>query len=645
MLYENLKIFVIFRLLYLLLQYKRSGYGKALHLLSIANVAEQHEVGIFSVPLPSDENAGRLFAEVEIEMAAYAAVTSLMGSIHLISQSSLDLQEGNKEHLESLYVKVGSLLEFLDNSDNDLQKKVKDLAHEAEDEVESQVLLVMEKDEHVRTEANKRLLKILRQAIEDVVSVKEELSKQRKNDNLQAVYHLHGGSSSPRLHVSTLENDLVGYNIEQQHTRDQLRGQSFYLEVICIAGMGSLGKSTFANKMFSDPSIDQGIDKEEIENAELADHLQKCLKGRRYLIVVDDIWSMEAWDEIRMWFPENKNKSRITLLTTRDMKGLSSKRTLDEWKEVAQGVSSLVNVDDYQRCSRVLALSYNYLPSNLKACFLYFGVFAKASEISVKKLIRLWIAEGLFELRGLGELQKVAANLLHDLIDKNLVSVSKQSLDGKVKTCKIHDLLHDLCLVESESENFLYVSNPSISEPKRDCQWVSVHSKRGCFSPFLSYNKTHSIHFSSEKLDSSLKLKLDHFKLLRVLDLGILRFTSLPSELSHFVSLRYFTVMVSVVVQYLPIYKLLNLQSFIFLQDYRQSYNGIQLSNGIWKMSQLRHLHCRSIYLNSPPKISANDVQYRVLENLQSISGLSPFCCTKEIFEGIKKVKQLGISN
>jgi len=73
-------------------------------------------------------------------MTAYAAVTSLMGTMHLLSQSSLDLQVGNKEHLESLYDKVGSLLEFLDNSDNelmkDLQKKVKDLANEVEDEVD-----------------------------------------------------------------------------------------------------------------------------------------------------------------------------------------------------------------------------------------------------------------------------------------------------------------------------------------------------------------------------------------------------------------------------------------------------------------------------------------------------------------------------
>ncbi|KAM3270825.1 putative late blight resistance protein R1A-10 [Capsicum chacoense] len=687
-------------------------------------------------------------------MAAYAAVTSLMRTMHLISQSSLDLQEGNKEHLESLYDAVGSLLEFHDNSDDelmkDLQKKVKDLANDVEDEVESQVLLVREKDEHIRTEANERLLKILQQAIENIDSLKQELNKQTKNNKLQARNGSVGHSYSPQLDVSAIENNMVGYNFEQELMLRKLTGDSSEMEVISIVGMGGIGKSTFAKRLFSDPAVvsffdvrgwitvskdyslrnmllsllqyatgvkeeinpqDQENDEEEKKkNAELADRLQKSFKGRRYLIVVDDIWCRKAWDDIRLWFPENNKASRI-LLTTRILEvaryasspkdpfpmrplepkeswnlfcqkafgkvdsptkfkdvakivvencnglpliisvvagTLSSTTTLEEWNEVAQGVSSLVNVDDYQRCSRVLALSYNHLPSHLKSCFLYFGVFAKATEISVKKLIRLWIAEGLFEIRGHGDLEKVAGSLLHDLIDKSLVVVSKRSLDGKIKTCRIHDLLHDLCLGEAESENLLYILDPSASEPgsivPQDRRWVSVCSYQGCFSPFLAYNKTRSVHFS-EYMGSYVLLGQDHFKLLRVLDLGRLKLTSAPRELSDLVSLRYFAVRSSVIIQYLPIYKLLNLQTFSFLLDDGSPSRTtmMQLPNGIWKMSQLRHLHCRSIYLNSPPKISADDIKYRVLENLKSVTGLSPLCCTKEIFHGIKNVRKLGI--
>ncbi|KAK4374137.1 hypothetical protein RND71_004814 [Anisodus tanguticus] len=423
-------------------------------------------------------------------MAAYAALTSLLGTIHLISQSNLDLQEGHKEHLELLYEKVNSLLEFLDtNSDDeptkDLQSKVKDLAHEVEDIVESHIqreahtmlIKMLQRVFHLPTKAHERLLKILRRAIENVVSIKEELIKQRKNNNLQVRNRSLVPSSSPRLHVSALENDMVGHKFEQDCMRSQLRGHSSQLEVISVVGMGGIGKSTFAKKMFFDPSIVSFFDirgwitvskdydyrkillcllqdaigvKEKLDKVsdeDLADHLPKSLKGRRYLIVVDDIWSMEHG----AWMPGMSLDY-----------GFQNTRTLDELRKVAQSVSSLVNVDDYEHCSEVLALSYNHLPAHLKACFLCFGVFPKAREISVKKLLRLWTAEGLFELKGLEELEKLGSSLLQDLIDKSLV-VGKQNLDGKIKTCRIHDLLHDLCLREAESENLLYVVNPPIS--------------------------------------------------------------------------------------------------------------------------------------------------------------------------------------
>ncbi|XP_059316017.1 putative late blight resistance protein homolog R1A-10 [Lycium ferocissimum] len=593
-------------------------------------------------------------------MAAYAAVTSLMGTIHLISQSnSLHLEKDHKEHLESLYEKVSSVLEFLDNSDDEpmkaLQEKVEDLANEVEHEVESQVLLVMEKDEQVRTEANERLLKILRQAIQDMDSVKKEFIKlQRRNNNLLAGNR----SLSPRLHVSTLEKDMVGHSNERKHMLDLLTGRSSQLQVISIVGMGGIGKSTFAKNMFSDSSIvgffdvrgwitvskDYSIRKmllsflqeaigvneelDEKEDGELADCLQKSLKRRRYLIVVDDIWSSDAWDDIKLWFPDDSNGSRI-LLTTRDInvaqyasspeglfpmrflepeeswnlfcqkafgkiycpaefesvgrevvencKGLplmisvvagslSRKRTLHEWDEVAQSVSSLVDVDDYQRCSGVLALSYKHLPSHLKACFLYFGVFKKASEIAVEKLILLWMAEGLFELRGIGEWEKVAAKILYDLIGKSLIVVSKHSLDGNIKTCRIHDLLHDLCLREAESENLLYVPDSYISDPESVIQhrrWVSFHLEEDCFFDSLTYSKTRSVFLSGIELGSTIDLGLDHFKLLRVLDLGRLRRSSLPEGLSYLVSLRYLAMWNLNTTKYLPVYKLQNLQTFI----------------------------------------------------------------------------------
>ena len=47
--------------------------------------------------------------------------------------------------------------------------------------------------------------------------------------------------------------------------------------------------------------------------------MKKELNGRRYLVVVDDIWSKDVWDSIRGIFPDYNRRSRI-LLTTRETK-------------------------------------------------------------------------------------------------------------------------------------------------------------------------------------------------------------------------------------------------------------------------------------------------------------------------------------
>lgn len=36
--------------------------------------------------------------------------------------------------------------------------------------------------------------------------------------------------------------------------------------------------------------------------------------SNRYLVIIDDIWSRQAWKDIQCAFPENKNASRIMTL-------------------------------------------------------------------------------------------------------------------------------------------------------------------------------------------------------------------------------------------------------------------------------------------------------------------------------------------
>lgn len=49
---------------------------------------------------------------------------------------------------------------------------------------------------------------------------------------------------------------------------------------------------------------------------DLADRLRKTLLARRYLLIIDDLWEVNAWDDLRLCFPDARNGSRI-ILTTR----------------------------------------------------------------------------------------------------------------------------------------------------------------------------------------------------------------------------------------------------------------------------------------------------------------------------------------
>ncbi|XP_070044423.1 putative late blight resistance protein homolog R1A-10 [Nicotiana tomentosiformis] len=695
---------------------------------------------------------------------AYAAVTSLMSTLGLLLQSSCRLNLPHEEQTESLHKKVKeqiqsfhqnvsslqAFLESLETNINDLKTiehcevKIKDAAYDAEYRIES----VLEnfykaQNEKVRREAYEEFCKRLQKASESIDSNSRKLTESMKS-GLQATSSLVQSFDLPE-HSPQLGNNMVGHENELEDVKCKLmKISSDERETMAITGMGGIGKTTFARKIYDDPEIKSHFDilawvtvskeycvrkmllqllhcipsteevrREARDDGELAGKLKQRLWKRRYLVVIDDIWSSKAWDDISLWFPDCKG-SHI-LLTTRcgnvasyaapgkpphHMSSLSSEKSWEllqskllekvelspelvkigkkvaenchgmpltitivagllskcnngvyGWEQVAHDVKSAIYEDLGRQCEKILVLSYYYLPQHLKACFLYFGIFPEDEEVDVRRLVELWVAEGFLKQADNKSLENIAEKCLQELIDRNLVLVSEQSFWGEVETCKIHDLLHELCLRQARSENFLPVIN---SKPRNSVTRVSRSSKRDCLMivhPISNFYWLNSHRCDQKKIRTIVyqgarrhagreSLGFKNFKMIRVFDLRKLYFYGeIPTLVFDLVHLRYLSLYIRDH-EFLPLFNLQKLQILI-IEIGKNWADKIPLN--IWRMPQLRTLRFMNSGWLCPPIMPSGEEKHAVLEKLQTITGVGPAWCQKEIFALMPNLKNLEI--
>ncbi|CAI9301877.1 unnamed protein product [Lactuca saligna] len=438
------------------------------------------------------------------------------------------------------------------------------------------------------------------------------------------------------------------------------------------------------------------------------------LKGKRYLIVLDGVRSCRLLEDLKEAFPYEDNGSKIIFtqrrcpetyvnMITINPHKMNQLNETESWnmflmkvgKESGKisprlkrrilnickglplnivliakllsnkGIETWSSIVARDRCfNDAVTLCYEDLSSNSKLCLLYLSFFPKDYDIPVRRLLRLWLAEGFVNGRS-EEIsispEDVVQGYFEDLVDRSLIQITKLRSDNSPRHCQLISVLHDYLLqkardislfnIHRNSESFENAAGPfgvrrmvhhmnsvgalatttrahgQMTERNKthvrsssSTRYLSCFSVRcsenihdtemrgeiSTFDPsllrsYVSFN-SHGKDIAEKQVGKLLgRIIESNFRLLRVLDLEGVYMPNLPHKLGHLHHLRYLGLR-RTFLESLPE----SVGDLSYLETLDVKHTRVEtLPDSIWKLKQLRHLNLNNIRLAMPPRSSS----------------------------------------
>ncbi|CAL5422949.1 unnamed protein product [Camellia sinensis] len=334
------------------------------------------------------------------------------------------------------------------------------------------------------------------------------------------------------------ESEIYGRTDEKEMIIEMLLNNSSDrdddVSVYAMCGMGGLGKTTLAQLVYNDGrvksyfelriwvcvSVDFNVERltrailESIEGRgcsisnldPLLRRLQEKLFGKRFLLVLDDVWNEypEKWDRLKNAL-KCGTKGCTVIVTTRIQKVALIMATLsihqmvrlsedDSWflfkrhafgnerreenlqldligKEIVKkckglplAIKALGSLMQFKRSESEwlfvkeseiwdlpddgsgilpsLRLSYEALPPHLRQCFAYCCIFPKDYRMEKDMLIGMWMANDFIPSKGKMTFH-IGDEIFKNLVWRSFLQDVEENKDGRI-FCKMHDLMHDL---------------------------------------------------------------------------------------------------------------------------------------------------------------------------------------------------------
>ncbi|XP_065870482.1 putative disease resistance protein RGA3 [Euphorbia lathyris] len=495
-------------------------------------------------------------------------------------------------------------------------------------------------------------IKALRETLDDIAAQKNKFHLEERS--VERVFVAKGRDQA---HSSPPEV-VIGRQHEKEAIVELLLSSDYQenVSVVAVVGIGGLGKTTLAQLVYNDDNVKNHFElrmwvcvsddfdvkllvKKVLESATgetpqntemdpLKNLLHEKINGRKYLLVLDDVWNENPnnWLNLKDLLAGGARGSKI-VITTRlrsvaemsrpicihELRGLSEDEAWLLFKQMAfkhgQVLSpsleaigreivakccgvplairaiggmmfskdlesewlmfkneELSKIDVYRNdILPILRLSYNHLSSHYKHCFAYCSLYPKDFKIPVEGLIQQWKAQGYLKPTNSNVcLQDVGFGYFMDLFRMSFF----QDAERDVISGEIkHCKMHDLMhdlAISVAGDNF-YASHYGITSLKDKTRHMSFR-----LQDFSSLWKAKKLRTVLQLNNFPIKEeKLDamfcNLRCLRVLEIHGYKFNELPSSIYKLKHLRYLDLTFCSNIEKLP-YSITDLQNLQVLK-------------------------------------------------------------------------------